>query len=259
MKIKFYILIFFILFSGTVFSQDTLVGIKGLTFEEINKQVDTIFIKENKYVLSKADKDSIFNSVYLQEKTQQLLESYKIGNNQDIFLAENHLNFLSILNSNLVQYDIKRDFLINRIRHDEKTIKTKGRNIITYSDRISPPQSNTTNNKQPVRIKQPYYSKDEAIAQFLNKQNLKEHVDFSYAYYLFIEIDHSKEQPIQNIEFRSNKKSGSQTKLPSLKKTTRKINKTHIVAIDYFPNYVSFPLGHAITESVSQIIIYYEN
>src|SRR5690606_27006958 len=123
---------------------------KVLTWEETGKQPDTIYIKENKYVLSKTERDSIFNSVYLQEKTQQLLKNYENGVDKDIFLTENHFNFLAVLNSNLVHYKKKRNLLIDRIKHDEQTIIVKKRNIQTHSDRISPSRFNLSNNKQPV-------------------------------------------------------------------------------------------------------------
>lgn len=263
MKTKTYIFLFFLIISNFGFGQDSLLvvknAVKGLDLEKSGNQSDTIYIRENKYVLSKSERDSIFNSVYLQEKTQQLLENYETKNNKDIFLAENHFNFLSVLNSSLVNNKKKRNLLIDRIKHDEQTIITKNRNIKTYSDRISSSKFNSSNNKQSVRIEQPYYSKEETLAQFMNKVKIKEYVDFSYSNFLFVEVDYSKKEPVQSFEFPSyTSMYGSQFKFTPSKNTIRKIKRLRITEIDYMPNYVAFPIGHATAEFLGQIVVYYE-
>lgn len=263
MKTKLYIFLFLISLSHFAFGQDSILiiknAVKGLDLEKTGNQSDTIFIRENKYILNKSERDSIFNSVYLQEKTQQLLKNYEIENNKDIFLPENHFNFLSVLNSNLVHYKKKRNLLIDRIKHDEQTITTKNRNIRTYSDRISISKPNSSNNKQSVKIEQPYYSKEETLVQFMNKVKVREYVDFSYSHFLFIEVDYSKKEPIQNLEFPSyTSLYGGQFKFTLTKKIIRKIKKLQITEIDYLPNYVTFSPMHATTEFIGQIVIYYE-
>ncbi|PKP24666.1 MAG: hypothetical protein CVU03_11310 [Bacteroidetes bacterium HGW-Bacteroidetes-2] len=223
------------------------------------KQTDTVYIKENKYVLSKSERDSIFNSVYLQEKTQQLLKSYETENNKNIFLAENHFNFLSVLNSNLVHHKKKRNLLIDRIKQDEQSILTKNKNIKTSSDRISPSKFSSSDNKQSVRIEQPYYSKEETLVKFMDKVEIKEYIDFSYSHFLFVKVDYSKEDVIQSIEFPSySNLYGGQFKLTPTKEIIRKIKNLHITEIDYIPNYVTFSPMHATTEFIDQIVIYYE-
>ncbi|MEX0996313.1 MAG: hypothetical protein WDZ45_04635 [Flavobacteriaceae bacterium] len=263
MKTKIYILLFSLIISNFSFGQDHFLvmknAVKGLDLEKAGNQSDTIYIKENKYVLNKSERDSIFNSVYLQEKTQQLLYSYETVNNNDIFLAENHFNFLSVLNSNLVHYKKKRKLLIDRIKHDEQTITTKNRNIQTHSDKISPSKFKSSANKQSVRIEQPYYSKEEALTQFMNKVKIEEYVDFSYSHFLFVEVNYRKEQSIQSIEYPSySSLYGGQFKFAPTKEIIRKIKKLKITEIDYMPNYVTFSPMHATTEFIGQIVIYYE-
>lgn len=263
MKTKVYIFLFFLIISNFSFGQDSLSVIKnvvkGLDLEKTHYQTDTIYIRDNKYVLNKFERDSIFNSVYLQEKTQQLLKNYETENDKDIFLTENHFNFLSVLNSNLVHYKKKKNLLVDKIKHDEQTITTKNKNIKTSSDRISPSKFNPLNNKQSVSIEQPYCSKEEILAQFMNKVKIEEYVDFSYSHFLFVEVNYSKEQSIQSIEFPSySSLYGGQFKFAPTKEIIRKIKKLKITEIDYMPNYVTFSPMHATTEFIDQIVVYYE-
>lgn len=257
MKTKLPIFLFLISLSHFAFGQDSPVvtkdSLKLTSFLNGNYAQPKPSLPQT-HILSKQEKDSIYNSCYLLERTQQLLREYEKGTNKDIFLAENHFNFLSVLNSNLVHYKKKRNLLIDRIKNDEKNIKTKNKFILTHSDRIS-----TSNiNRQPVSINQSVDLKDETLNQFMKKVNTKEYIDFSYASFLFVEVDYSKEQPIQNLQLPTYTKRGNQYGLLPIKKTIRKINKTHIVAIEYFPNSVAITLGHATTELVGQIVIYYE-
>lgn len=256
MKSKLFIFLLFIFLSHFAFGQDSLVvATDSLKFTSFlnGKYAQPKPSLPQTHILSKQEKDSIYNSCYLWERTQQLLRDYEKGTNKDIFLAENHFNFLSVLNSNLVHYKKKRNLLIDRIKKDDKNIKTKNKFILTHSDRIS--ASNI--NRQPVSVNQSVDLKEETLNQFMKKVNTKEYIDFSYASFLFVEVDYSKEQPIQNIQ-PTYTKSGNQYGLLPIKKIIRKINKTHIVAIDYFPNSVAITLGHATTELVGQIVIYYE-
>lgn len=262
MKTEIRILVFFILFSGVAFGQDSILiiknAVKGLDLEKTGNQSDTIYIRKNKYVLNKSEKDSIFNSVYLQDKTQQLLKNYEMENDKDIFLAENHFNFLSVLNSNQVHYKKKKNLLIDRIKHDEETILVKNKNIQTYSDRISSSKFNSSNNKQPIRVEQPYYSKEEIFTQFMNKVEVKEYIDFSYSHFLFIEVDYSKKEPIQGVDLSSSNLYGKQSQFTPTQTIIRKIKKLRISEIDYLPNNITFSPMHATTEFIDQIVIYYE-
>lgn len=264
MKTRKHILFILLIISLShfAFGQDSLFieknSIKTSDLVITGVQSDTIYIRTNKYILNKSEKDSIFNSVYLQEKTQQLLNSYETKNNKDIFLTENHFNFLSILNSNLVHYKKKRNLVIDRIKHDEQTILTKNRNVKTYCDRISPSKFNSPNNKQPIRIEQPYYSKEETLTQFMNKIKIKEYIDFSYSYFLFIEVDYSKKEPIQSVDLSSSDLYGKQSQFTPTQTIIRKIKKLRISEIDYLPNYVTLSPMHAITELIDLIVIYYE-
>ena len=257
MKTKLPIFLFLISLSHFAFGQDSPVvtkdSLKLTSFLNGNYAQPKPSLPQT-HILSKQEKDSIYNSCYLLERTQQLLREYEKGTNKDIFLAENHFNFLSVLNSNLVHYKKKRNLLIDRIKNDEKNIKTKNKFILTHSDRIS-----TSNiNRQPVSINQSVDLKDETLNQFMKKVNTKEYIDFSYASFLFVEVDYSKEQPIQNLQIPSYKKIENQYQLPSLNKTIRKLKNTRIAEIEYFPNTIAFPLGHATTELIGLIIIYYE-
>lgn len=257
MKTKLPIFLFLISLSHFAFGQDSPVvtkdSLKLTSFLNGNYAQPKPSLPQT-HILSKQEKDSIYNSCYLWERTQQLLREYEKGTNKNIFLAENHFNFLSVLNSNLVHYKKKRNLLIDRIKNDEKNIKTKNKFILTHSDRIS-----TSNiNRQPVSIKQSVYLNEETLNQFMKKANTKEYIDFSYASFLFVEVDYSKEQPIQNLQIPSYKKIENQYQLPSLNKTIRKLKNTRITEIEYFPNTIAFPLGHATTELISLIIIYYE-
>lgn len=263
MKTKIYIFLFSLIISNFSFGQDSLLDIKntvkGLDLEKAVNKSDTVYIRENKYVLNKFERDSIFNSVYLQEKTQQLLKNYDTENDKDIFLAENHFNFLSVLNSNLVHYKKKKKLLIDRIKNDEQTIAPKNKNIKTSSDRISLSKFNLINNEKSVRIVQPYYSKEKSLAQLMNKVKIEEYVDFSYSHFLFVEVNYSKEQSIQSIEFPSYSSIyGGQFKFVSTKEIILKIKKLKIAEIDYMPDYVTFSPMHATTEFIDQIIVYYE-
>lgn len=253
------IILILLLVTNFTFGQDSISNINYSNLKKGDIQPDTIYTRENKYVLSKSERDSIFNSVYKQEKTQRLLKKYETERNKDIFLIVNHFNFISILNSTLVNYKKKRNLLIERIKHDKQTIVTKKRNIKTYTDRISLSNYNSSNKKQPVKIEQPYYSKEEALARFMNKVKNIEYIDFSYSHFLFIEVDYSKEKPIQSVEFPSySSLYGGQFKFTQTKEIIRRIKKLHITEIDYMPNYVTFSPMHATTEFIDQIVIYYE-
>jgi len=157
MKIKTYIFTFFILLSGIAFGQDTLLV---NDFQKTDK-----FKYINEYVIKQTERDSIFNSVFSDDKTQQLLKSYTTENNEDVLLVENQFNLVSILISDLISAETKKSLLINKIKFDQK------RTLF-----IPPDYKGYPLEKQKIKK---INSKELAITDFIKSYNDERFVNFS--------------------------------------------------------------------------------
>jgi len=195
MKIKAYILTFFILLSGIVFGQDTLL------VKDFQKKDEYV----NEYVIKQNEKDSIFNVVFSDDKTQQLLKSYTSENNEDILLVENQFNLVSILISDLTDFETKKSLLINKIKFDQK------RPLFIVADyRVYPLE------KQKIRK---INSKEWAITDFIKSYNDERFVNFSGMLMVFS---------------KKNKKIKVKDEIIAIDKKIDRIQKTKIKKLHFF-------------------------
>lgn len=220
MKHKLFILISFIFLSGVVFGQDTIDVnklVKGLEIHSTSGMPGTtaknsvLVRKHNTYVLTQQEKDSVWNSIYNNAITQNLLKEDPQINSEKWYLSEHTQNLLAVLNVGTLNYREKSEVIIKRIYADKERELA-----MLYGGGRSPHSVKTDT----------IHSKELALQSFLNRQlnpyvNLSKSVNGIISY----EVDFTLNQPI--IRANVYKYNSS-----SLKKIIRIIRRTKIERID---------------------------
>ncbi|MCU7617064.1 hypothetical protein NZ698_07630 [Chryseobacterium sp. PBS4-4] len=147
----------------------------------------------NTYVLSKKEKDSIWNTIFSENKTQHLFKNFQTSKDEKIYLIKNQINLFAILNSNSVNSQSKTELLIGKFKYDQK-YSTENKDIQTYG-------TYGLRRHKIINIS----SKEKASIDFLNiymnsidsdnKINL-----FTQERIILIGVDDKKEEPVQAIE-----------------------------------------------------------
>lgn len=237
MKPKLSILISLILLSGTAFGQDTIDVnklVKGLEIHSISGNPGTVdkdlvlVRKQNTYVLSQQDKDSVWNSIYNNAVTQNLLKDDPAIVKDNWYLPEHTQNLLAVLNVGTLRYNEKSEVLIKRIFADKEREL-----VMVYGGGRSSYNVKTDT----------IHSKEHALQSFLNRQlnpdvNFSKYVNGIISY----EVDFTLNQPI--IRANVYKYNSS-----SLKKIVRIIRRTRIERIDLS--------GGSENQPPNTLIIYY--
>ncbi|RRJ86234.1 hypothetical protein EG240_16275 [Paenimyroides tangerinum] len=219
MKHKLLILTFFILLSGLAFGQDTLkvknhiegVVLPPMTGEPGKVNKDLVLIrKHNTYVLSQQEKDSVWNSIYTNAITQNLLKDDPAIVKDNWYLPEHTQNLLAVLNVGTLSYNEKSEVLIKRIYAD------KERELVRVYGGGRSPYSVKTDT---------IHSKELALQSFLNRQlNPDVNLSKSVSGIISLEFDFTLNQPIRANVYKYNSS--------SLKKIVRIIKRTKIERID---------------------------
>lgn len=219
MKHKLLILTFFILLSGVALAQDTLkvknhiegVVLPPMTGEPGKVNKDLVLVrKHNTYVLSQQEKDSVWNSIYTNAITQNLLKDDPQINSEKWYLPEHTQNLLAVLNVGTLTYREKSEALIKKIYADkEREFVIYGGGRLPYSFKIDT-----------------VHSKELALQNFLNRQ-LNPDVNFckSVDGIISLRVDFTLNQPIIRADIYKYNSS-------SLKKIVRIIKRTKIERID---------------------------
>ncbi|RRA95546.1 hypothetical protein [Paenimyroides viscosum] len=236
MKHKLYILISFILLSGMAFGQDTLkvknhiegVVLPPMTGEPGKVNKDLVLVrKHNTYVLSQQEKDSVWNSIYNNAVTQNLLKDDPAIVKDNWYLPEHTQNLLAVLNLGTLSYKEKSEVFIKRIYADKEREL-----VMVYGGGRSSYNVKTDT----------IHSKELALQSFLNRQlnpdvNFSKYVNGIICY----EVDFAKNQPIRANVYKYNSS--------SLKKIVRIIKRTKIERIDLS--------GGSENQPPNTLIIYY--
>lgn len=200
MKIKFYIFLFLISLSHFAFGQDSLVIAKDSInifsvlngkYPEPKSSVPPIY--KNTYTLNKQEKDSIWNTIFSENKTQHLFKLFQKSKDEKIYLIENQINLFAVLNSNTVNSKLKTELLLGKLEYDQKH-PTENKYPQTFG---------TCGLGRPEIIEISF--KENAIATYLNNYNNRIDYDskvnlFALEGIMLIEVDYNKEQPIQAID-----------------------------------------------------------
>src|SRR5690606_17071933 len=137
MKTKLNIFLLLVFLSQFVFGQDTIVVVKDtiITFflngkyPEPKSSVPPIY--KNTYTLNKQEKDSIWNAVFSENKTQDLFKLFQKSKDEKIYLIENQINLFAVLNSNAVNSKTKTELLLGKLEYDQKHT-TENKYLQTY-------------------------------------------------------------------------------------------------------------------------------
>lgn len=202
MKTKLYTLVLLLSLSHFAFGQDSLLVAKDSLAQIISTlnagsytlpQSSVPPIYKNTYVLSKQEKDSIWNAVFSEDKTQDLFQSFQTAKNEKIYLIENQINLFAVLNSNFVNSKTKTELLLGKFKYDQK-YSSQNNYIQTFG---------TCGLGRPEIIE--ISSKEKAITDYLNAYNKS--IDYDSKINLFalegivlVEFDYKQEQPFQAIE-----------------------------------------------------------
>src|SRR5690606_17356607 len=130
MKTKFNIFLLLVSISQFAFGQDTIVVVKDTIitsflngkYPEYKSSVPPIY--KNTYTLNKQEKDSIWNAVFSENKTQDLFKLFQKSKDEKIYLIENQINLFAVLNSNAVNSKLKIKLLLGKLEYDQKHYKT---------------------------------------------------------------------------------------------------------------------------------------
>ncbi|MGJ1503225.1 hypothetical protein [Sphingobacterium multivorum] len=220
MKPNIFSILFLIIFTGSAFGQDTINVnklVKGLALPPMNGEPgkvnkDLVLIrKHNTYVLTQQEKDSVWNTIYNNDTTQNLLREDPKINSKKWYLPEHTQNMLAVLNVGTLNYREKSEALIKKIYADEE------REFVLYGGGRS-----AYNNVRTDTV----HSKELALQSFLNRQ-LNPYVNFckSVNGIISFETDFNSDQPLINANVYKYNSS-------SLKKTIRVIKKTKIERIE---------------------------
>lgn len=201
MNIKTYIFLFFISLSHFAFGQDSLFIAKdsinifsvlnGKYPEHKNPSLSPIY--KNTYVLNKQEKDSIWNAVFSDNKTQDLFQSFQTSKDEKIYLIENQINLFAVLNSNSINSKSKTELLLGKFEYDQKH-PTENKYLQTFG---------ICGLGRPEIIE--ISSKENAVESYLNNYNNRIDYDskvnlFALEGIMLIEVDYKKKQPIQAVD-----------------------------------------------------------
>lgn len=202
MKTKLYTLVLLLSLSHFAFGQDSLVvekkslvniisTLKAGSYTLPQSSIPPIY--KNTYVLNKQKKDSIWNAVFSEDKTQDLFQSFQTAKNEKIYLIENQINLFAVLNSNFVNSKTKTELLLGKFKYDQK-YSSQNNYIQTFG---------TCALGRPEIIE--ISSKEKAITDYLNTHHKS--IDYESKVNLFalkgvmlIEVDYKKEQSVQAID-----------------------------------------------------------
>lgn len=201
MKTKLYIFLFFISLSHFAFGQDSLVVPKDIVNivstlngnypEHKTSSIPPVY--KNTYVLNKQEKDSIWNAIFSENKTQDLFQNFQTSKDEKIYLVENQINLFAVLNSNSVNSKNKTELLLGKFEYDQK-YSNENRYIQTFG---------TCGLGRPEIIE--ISSKENAITSYLNNYNNEIDYDskinlLALEGIMLIGVDYKKEQPIQAVD-----------------------------------------------------------
>lgn len=187
--------------SNFAFGQDSLVVAKDSfiniistlngKYPEPKSSIPPIY--KNTYVLSKEEKDSIWNAIFSEDKTQDLFQHFQVSKNERIYLIENQINLFAVLNSNSVNSKTKTELLLGKFEYDQKH-PTENKYIQTFG---------TCGLGRPEIIE--ISSKEKAVTDYLNnynngidydsKVNLLELVGI-----MLLGVDYKKEKYVQAVD-----------------------------------------------------------
>lgn len=202
MKAKLLTFLILLSLSHFSFGQDSLVVEKNL-FANIISTLNGKYpehktsslppIYKNTYVLIKQEKDSIWNAVFSENKTQDLFQNFQTSKDEKIYLVENQINLFAVLNSNSVNSKIKTELLLGKFKYDQK-YSTENEYIQTFG---------TCGLGRPKIIE--ISSKENAITSYLNNYNNEIDYDskinlLALEGIMLIGVDYKKEQPIQAVD-----------------------------------------------------------
>lgn len=150
-------------------------------------------IHKNTYVLDKQEKDSIWNAIFSEDKTQDLLQHFQASKDERIYLIENQINLFAVLNSNSVNSKLKTELLLGKFEYDQKH-PTENKYIQTFG---------TCGLGRPEIIE--ISSKEKAITSYLNNYNNRIDYDskvnlLALEGIMLIEVDYKKEKPVQAVD-----------------------------------------------------------
>lgn len=227
--------------SHIAFGQDSLVVAKDSLLNIIStlngkypehKTPSLPPIYKNTYVLSKEEKDSIWNAVFSEDKTQDLFQRFQTSKDERIYLIENQINLFAVLNSNSVNSKIKTELLLGKFEYDQKH-PTENKYIQTFG---------ICGLGRPEIIE--ISSKEKAVTNYLNNYN--NGIDYDSKINLFalegimlLEVDYRKEKYVQAVDI-----------IKKEKFKFKKLRNKNIVGAEV-DSY------HPITEK-NPLIIYYE-
>lgn len=201
MKHNLYIILFILSLPHFAFGQDSLMVEKDSvvnilltlngSYPQPKSSVPPIY--KNTYVLNKQEKDSIWNTFFKENKTQDLFQRFQTSKNQEIYLMENQINLFAILNSNSVNSKIKTELLLGKFEYDQKrSVKNKYNQVFGICGLGRP---------EIIEIS----SKEKAITDYMN--NYKNEIDYDSKINLFalegivlVRVDYEKEQPFQAVD-----------------------------------------------------------
>lgn len=201
MKTKLYTLVFLLSLSHFAFGQDSLLVAKDSlvniistlngNYPQLKSSVPPIY--KNTYVLNKQEKDSIWNTIFNEDKTQDLFQSFQTAKDEKIYLIENQINLFAVLNSNSVNSKTKTELLLGKFKYDQK-YSSQNNYIQTFG---------TCALGRPEIIE--ISSKEKAITDYLNTHHKS--IDYESKINLFAlegivlaKVDYKQEQPFQAIE-----------------------------------------------------------
>lgn len=202
MKTKLYLIFFLVFLSHFAFGQDSLV-VEKKSFANIISTLNGKYpehktsslppIYKNTYVLNKQEKDSIWNAIFSENKTQDLFQNFQTSKDEKIYLVENQINLFAVLNSNSVNSKNKTELLLGKFEYDQK-YSNENRYIQTFG---------TCGLGRPEIIE--ISSKENAITSYLNNYNNEIDYDskinlLALEGIMLIGVDYKKEQPIQAVD-----------------------------------------------------------
>lgn len=200
MKTELYTFLFLISLSHFSFGQDSLVVTKDTVkltsflngnYPQHNSGVPPIY--KNTYVLSKQEKDSIWNAIFTEDKTQDLYYRFQSSKDKGIYLQENQIYFFAVLNSNAVNSKLKTELLLGKFEYDPQNSSDNKYNQTFGTCGLGRPEI--------IEIS----SKEKAMANYLNNYN--DGIDYNSKVNLLalegimlIEVDYKKEKPVQAVD-----------------------------------------------------------
>ncbi|RRJ92888.1 hypothetical protein [Flavobacterium macacae] len=187
--------------SNFAFGQDSLVVAKDSfiniistlngKYPEPKSSIPPIY--KNTYVLSKEEKDSIWNAIFSEDKTQDLFQHFQVSKNERIYLIENQINLFAVLNSNSVNSKTKTELLLGKFEYDQKH-PTENKYIQTFG---------TCGLGRPEIIE--ISSKEKAVTDYLNNYN--NGIDYDSKVNLLalegimlLGVDYKKEKYVQAVD-----------------------------------------------------------